>query len=120
MILVVEDDAAVRQVTVTMLRRNGYFVCEAADAREAIAIASAQDFDLLLTDLVMPERSGVELVEELARLPCTHQVLFMSGYSADVLGSAQDAERSVPVLRKPFSEHALLDQVQRALARRSP
>jgi hypothetical protein len=114
-ILVVEDQDAVRDVTVAMLRRNGYLVLEASGAQQALELASEKSFDLLLTDVVMPERSGRELAEDLGRSVPSLRVLFMSGYSHGVLGPNRALDPGLALIQKPFSAVALLRAVHEAL-----
>jgi len=124
-VLVVEDHGAVREVTVAMLRRHGYRVHHAADAAEALAISADTDFDLLLTDVVMPQTSGRELVKALRDRHRTCQVLFMSGYSGGAFGSERVLDATETLIHKPFKETELLQAVHDALhksgtSRRSP
>jgi two-component system cell cycle sensor histidine kinase/response regulator CckA len=119
-ILVVEDQAAVRQVTARLLTRNGYKVLEAPGAQEALALARSADLDLILTDVVMPHGSGPELVGALRTEGSTVAVLFMSGYSAGVVGPDDMAEGDPHLLQKPFNEADLVERVQQALARAGP
>jgi len=115
-VLVVEDQQPVREVIAAILRRNGYEVLEANGAREALKIAETSEFDLLLTDVVMPETSGTELATELQRRRPAQHVLFMSGYTAGLLGYQQAPARGTSLIRKPFNEATLLQAVQTALA----
>ncbi len=82
-LLVVEDEPAVLQLVVRMLRRNGYSVIAAPTGTQALALAAEHDFDMLLTDVVMPEISGLELAERIRQLRPAASILFMSGYSPD-------------------------------------
>ncbi len=113
-ILLVEDEPHVRRVARTALVRRGYDVEEAADALEALTrFETDADFDLLITDLVMPGMSGDELASRLhERLPDL-RVLFISGYSE--VGDEHDADR-FPFLQKPFKPEALVAAARRALA----
>ena len=119
-ILVVEDQAAVRSVIVSMLRRNGYRVLEAGSAKEALVIASSDEFDLLLTDVVMPGMSGRELAESLHDREPGHLVLYMSGYSAGVFGAQRALDRHETLIHKPFKERTLLEALHRLLGTRTP
>ncbi len=117
-ILLVEDDPAVRNITARILRRQGYLVIEASQPSEARAISQAtEQIDLLLTDLVMPEMSGIKLAAELAATRPGLKVLYMTGYAGATLEQAQNelldsAER---VIQKPFTSDILLDHVSAAL-----
>jgi PAS domain S-box-containing protein len=115
-ILVVEDQDAVRAVTVRILRRNGYVVLEAAGGPDAIAIAAQRDIDLLLTDVVMPKMGGRELAE---RLRVDHPglpVLYMSGYAQSMLGPKGTLDDGVLLVQKPFNEITLLRSAHQAIA----
>ena len=121
-ILLVEDDDTVRALTARMLRENGYVVLEAGDpaaAREC-ADAAAGQVDLLLTDIVMPGGNGRELAEALtARYPGL-AVMFMSGYTPDVVLRQGIEQETVTYLPKPFTEGALTAMVRQALNARTP
>ncbi|SDY90110.1 PAS domain S-box-containing protein [Micromonospora pattaloongensis] len=115
-ILVVEDEAALREATTRLLRRNGYEVVEAGNGIEALEAAANTRWDLLLTDVVMPHMSGRELAERLRLHRPDLRVLFMSGYSQEVLGPGKALDEGVTLLAKPFTEAALLAKVHAALA----
>jgi len=114
-ILVVEDQLPVRKVIVEMLSRNGYRVLEAGDATSALAVAATAQFDLLLTDVVMPGRSGRELAYALRDREPGHQVLYMSGYSGGVFGIQRALDSREALIHKPFNEADLLTAVHTAL-----
>ena len=110
-ILLVEDEAAIRRVTARLLARNGYEVLQASSGGEALELASAMPFDILLTDVVMPQMSGPELAERMRALRPDIRVLFMSGYSKGVLGASRGIDDAMALLDKPFSERTLLDKI---------
>ena len=116
-ILLVEDQRGVRQLASRILTRYGYKVLEAADATEAIEIAenSAQDLDLVISDVVMPTMGGPELVARLRALRPTTKVLYISGYTGDDLSRRIGQESSFAMLEKPFSASALLRAVRDVL-----
>jgi signal transduction histidine kinase len=118
-ILVVDDDAAVREVAARILRRLGYDVTEAEDARAALVmLASAEVLpDLLLSDVVMPGMNGRELSEKVRALYPGIRILFMSAYTADevILRGIQVAE--VDFLPKPFTLESLAGTVREVLGR---
>lgn len=120
-ILVVEDDAPVLEVTSRILRRGGYAVLQARTYDQALTLAASTAFDLLLTDSVMPQMSGQELVSRIDALRPGRPVLFMSGYRSDVAGQAGPRHRG-PLIKKPFDARTLLNAVSKALAneRRGP
>jgi PAS domain S-box-containing protein len=114
-VLVVEDHDAVRALTVRMLRRNGYEVTEARDPLDALGRAAERQFDLVLTDVVMPEMSGRAVADHIRSANPSQAVLFMSGYSDGVLGPSGVLDLGVALVQKPFTEAALLDAVSEAL-----
>jgi two-component system, cell cycle sensor histidine kinase and response regulator CckA len=119
-ILVVEDDAQVRTLIVSVLRQAGYWVLEAADAEDALA-QSAQlrrRLDLLLTDVVMPRASGRDLAERLAKRSSETKVLFVSGYAEESLGRHGVLEHGIALLKKPIMPGALLRRVREILDER--
>jgi PAS domain S-box-containing protein len=117
-ILVVEDDAQLRASVVEQLQRLGYAVSEAADGASAVALleAAAQPCDLLLTDVVMPGRvNGRALADEMARRWPTTKIVFMSGYSRDLITHDGRLDAGVRLLSKPFRMKDLAMAVRRAL-----
>ena len=114
-ILVVEDELAVLELTSRILRQEGYEVLEAGTFEDALAIAAARDFDLLLTDSVMPSMSGRVLAQQVLDLKPGRAVLFMSGYSAGVVVPQGVLDIGAILLQKPFDRRTLLTSVQAAL-----
>jgi CheY-like chemotaxis protein len=113
-VLLVEDEAIVREPVRRTLARHGYVVLPAENAEVALVILHEHSgpIDLLLTDVVMPGASGKELsVEVLAHRPGT-KVLFMSGYSQDVIAHQGVLEEGVSLIEKPFSADDLLRKVR--------
>jgi PAS domain S-box-containing protein len=103
-VLVVEDRALLRDLVRDALTASGYEVTAAAGGDEALALnATGHHFDLLLTDVVMPEMSGPELARALRATQPELHVLYMSGYTDDVLDPAELAEPAVGFVRKPFT-----------------
>ena len=113
-VLVVEDAPAVRRLAHTILSRRGYRVGVAQSPHEALEIASARAYDLVLTDVVMPGMDGPTLAAALRRLQPQLRVLFMSGYGADVIAD-RGIDHGVQLLDKPFTVSALLSSVREAL-----
>jgi two-component system, cell cycle sensor histidine kinase and response regulator CckA len=113
-VLVVEDDDDVRRTMAKVLSQNGYVVTEARNGREAIdrVRARAGAFDLVLTDLVMPEMGGWELARRIGFPWSDVSVLFVSGYAED-LAAVPTGDESV--LAKPFEVDQLLDKVRQIL-----
>jgi PAS domain S-box-containing protein len=116
-ILLVEDQEAVRNFTVAALRRNGYRVLEAFDGDRAIDVAErfSGEIHLLLTDVVMPGMNGKDLSERLKKLRPNLKVLFVSGYTADVIAHRGVLDRSVSLLYKPFGPDELAAKVRVSL-----
>jgi two-component system cell cycle sensor histidine kinase/response regulator CckA len=116
-ILVVEDENNLRKITAMLLQESGYRVVEAKDAGEAMKIVGASDpeIHLILTDVVMPGKGGVELVKE-ARVGHPHlPALFMSGYTSDVVALREALTHESSFLEKPFTKKALLTKVYASL-----
>jgi CheY-like chemotaxis protein len=114
-VLVVEDEPGVRALTDRILRSAGYEVRSAANGIEGLALAREERPDLVVTDVVMPGMSGSELAAALAGELPDVRVMFMSGYTDDVMMRHGVAERRVKLLEKPFTHEALLSAVREAL-----
>jgi CheY-like chemotaxis protein len=115
-ILVVDDEAAVREVLRTMLERNGYEVTEAEDGDAAIRAVDADDFDLVVTDLVMPSREGLETIRSIrSRHPALPIIAISAPANRDYLRAAENfgAQRT---FTKPFSLAAVSEAVRDLLA----
>jgi two-component system cell cycle sensor histidine kinase/response regulator CckA len=116
-ILLVEDENGVRELAKTVLESQGYAVLEAisADEAEKLVVQRGKKIDLLLTDVVMPAMSGRDLARRIsARSPQT-RVLFMSGYTDNVIAQGGVLEPGVSFLQKPFSPRALAAKVREVL-----
>ena len=120
-ILVVEDDQTLRSLTVHLLRDSGYRVMEANGVEEALRTMATSEagIDLLLTDVVMPEQSGLELVKLIEKEHRKTRVVFMSGYSGDMIKRYGFSIQSDSFLEKPFTKRSLLLKVYSALHRES-
>ena len=116
-IVVVEDNDAVREVTSKVLLRGGYAVLEAASPSQAIEIFHAFPYpiDLVLTDIVMPKMSGLELAGRLKSLRPEIALVFMSGYPHDETVRCLGLGGPVTVVAKPFRAERLLAAVREAL-----
>ncbi|MEY3700946.1 MAG: hypothetical protein RI891_238, partial [Gemmatimonadota bacterium] len=115
-ILVAEDEDGVRKLVCRLLKSLGYEVLEARRGEQALALSEAADrLDLLLTDIRMPDLTGIEVADRLRLQRPGLRVLFMSGYIDDPdLRSRLATERS-QVLDKPFTTAQLADKVRAAL-----
>jgi DNA-binding NtrC family response regulator len=118
-IMVVEDEELVRNLTVTVLKRRGYAVLEAGNARECLACLESHSgpVELLVTDVVMPGMNGRDLYDEVSNRFHGLKVLFMSGYAKDVVSNQGILEEGVSFLQKPFSVHTLVAKVREVLDR---
>jgi PAS domain S-box-containing protein len=116
-ILVVEDDETLRELTVKLLRDGGYRVIQSKDGEDALRIMATSEagIDLLLTDVIMPERSGPELVRELEKGHPNTRFVFMSGYSDDMVKRHGLLMQEDHFLEKPFTKRSLLVKVHSAL-----
>jgi signal transduction histidine kinase/CheY-like chemotaxis protein len=113
-ILVVDDEELVRSLTARLLRRQGYQVTEVESPQAALERlrTDCARFALLLTDVVMPEMSGVELAAHARELDPGLPVVFMSGYDPGLLGGIE----APSLLQKPFTPAQLSEAIERALA----
>jgi two-component system, cell cycle sensor histidine kinase and response regulator CckA len=116
-ILLVEDEEALRAVMKSYLQNKGYPVLDAADPGEAMEIAerSSQPPDLLITDVVLPQISGVKLAQRLGALYPNMKVLYVSGYTADAIVHHGARNADFVFLSKPFSLNTLGRKVRSAL-----
>jgi PAS domain S-box-containing protein len=117
-ILLVEDDAGVRQLTSSFLRHLGYQVTAAADPSEGLAALQVAErpFDLLLTDVVMPGMNGRQLAEQvLAKHPQT-KVLYMSGYTDDIIVRHGVLDGKVSFIGKPYTLEQLASKLREVLS----
>lgn len=115
-ILVADDEAPMREYIRRILESRGHTVVVVPDGADALARLARQSFDLLLTDISMPNMDGVELWLRVVRDWPAMPVLMMSGYAAQRSRVHDIAEPSQPILQKPFSMVDLNDAVEKALA----
>jgi signal transduction histidine kinase/ActR/RegA family two-component response regulator len=116
-ILLVEDDDQVREVVISILRLDGYQILEARGAEEAMNLSRLHpgEISLLLTDVVMPKMNGRELAKRLAAERPDMRVLFMSGYTQNVIIHHNVLDEGLVLLQKPFTPDALLQKVRAAI-----
>jgi two-component system, cell cycle sensor histidine kinase and response regulator CckA len=115
-VLVIEDDPLVREVTVRALRGSGYRVLVAAGGAEALDLVEQSDApQLVVTDVILPGQDGRAVVEELRRRHGGLRVLFVSGYTADVIEHHGVRADGIGFLSKPFTPASLLAGVRAAL-----
>jgi PAS domain S-box-containing protein len=120
-ILLVEDESAILRMTKMMLERMGYSVLPAATPAEAIDLAKtyADNIHLLMTDVVMPEMNGQDLAKHLTGLYPDIKLLFMSGYTANVIAHHGVLDEGVAFVQKPFSMKDLAEKVRGVLDKAS-
>jgi two-component system cell cycle sensor histidine kinase/response regulator CckA len=114
-ILVVDDEPALLEVTGRILRRSGYTTLQARTYEQALSLASSRDFQLLLTDSMMPGMTGDTLAELITEMKPGTPVLHMSGYTAGVLDPERIRDGELPFIQKPFTAPALLEKVRTVL-----
>lgn len=116
-ILLVEDDEIMRSLTRKLLQEHGYTVIEADDGKSALEWMESHPnpIDLLLTDVVMRRMSGPELAERLNGSHPTLKVVYMSGYTGELMANREVLKFGVTLLEKPFSRTALLNTIHTTL-----
>jgi two-component system, cell cycle sensor histidine kinase and response regulator CckA len=116
-ILLVEDDDMVRALAAHALRKKGYQVLEAANGGEALLICEQhpEKIHLLLTDVIMPHMSGRTLADKLSRMRVDMRILYMSGYTDNVIIPHGILESDISFLPKPFTPDELLQKVATTL-----
>jgi PAS domain S-box-containing protein len=116
-VLLAEDEEAVRKLALQVLQMNGYQVLEAANGGAALLICERQKepIHLLITDVIMPEMSGRELADRLAKLRPEMKVLFMSGYTDNAIVHQGVLDAGANFIQKPFPTDALARKVREVL-----
>ena len=119
MILVVEDEPAIRSAMKRALERHGYRVLVAADGEEALQTFRARqlEIDLVITDVIMPRMGGRDLYDAIRRLKSPVKVLFTSGYTARDLRESTYLDPAVPFLPKPWTITELFERVRGILSK---
>lgn len=115
-ILIVEDDGAVRKLVAAMLTSLGYAIAEASNSDEALERLTTPDVDLVLTDIMLSTGlKGHELAQEIRRRGILIRILYMSGYSENVLADDHSLTEGRQLLRKPFRKSELARAVRQTL-----
>lgn len=114
-ILLVEDDASLRELAASILSRYGYSVLQAELIEDLDRLGSRVNIDLLLTDIAMPGASGKQFAERCRRLWPGARVLFMSGYPESMLFHDCSLDPGSNFLQKPFAPTALAQKVREVL-----
>ncbi|HMA67010.1 MAG TPA: PAS domain S-box protein [Desulfosalsimonadaceae bacterium] len=119
-ILLVEDEQTVRELVVSILEAHGYRVFSAPNGREARSLLARQEqtVHLLLTDVILPDINGKELYEQIAEACPRIGVLFMSGYTEDIIAYHGILEPGVNFIQKPFSVADIAAKVREVLTKR--
>lgn len=115
-ILIVEDEIVIRKNLCAFLRKEGYEITEARDGAQAVELLNTVDFDLMITDFVMPNLDGPELVEYVNSLFPHIPIILLSGYFPSKAAKRDFAER-VEFLQKPIALADLLSVIKRLLNR---
>ena len=117
-ILLAEDELMVRALTVTILRGVGFLVLEASDGEEALRVANqlqGKKIDLLLSDIMMPRMSGIDLYQQFSSQYPGIPVVLMSGYTTESIPKSSGPDKHVSFLPKPFTPARLAEEVRAAL-----
>jgi two-component system cell cycle response regulator CpdR len=111
-ILLAEDDTSMREYLARALERVGYSVKAVGCGTEAMPLLESESFDLLLTDIVMPEMDGIELAQKAGVIDPSIRVMFITGFAAVALQSGRTAPEA-KMLSKPFHLKDLVAEVDR-------
>ncbi|HEX4923225.1 MAG TPA: response regulator, partial [Bdellovibrionales bacterium] len=118
-VLLCEDQPDLREVTASALRKHGMTVIEASDGREGLKAfgESQKSIELIITDVIMPNLGGPEMVKELGRRHPSRRplVLFLSGYADNRLAGYQALDEDVQFLEKPYTQSMLIEKIHAML-----
>ncbi len=117
-ILVIEDDNSFRNVLVQMLTRAGYDVKQAGDGNQAVEVCCAFEPDLVLTDIIMPDKEGLETIQELLGISPNMKIIAMSGggkFGPDSYLPLAQKLGAKATLQKPFMREELLNTIAEVL-----
>lgn len=117
-ILVIEDDASFRSVLVQMLTRAGYEVRQAGDGNQAVEVCSDFNPDLVLTDIIMPDKEGLETIQDLLTLNPNLKIIAMSGggkFGPDSYLPLAQKLGAKASLQKPFMREELISTIESVL-----
>lgn len=119
-ILVIDDEPQIRALTCTMLRLAGFQVLESGNGRDALALAEAQakPIALVITDVMLPEKNGVDSGADILRAYPGCKIIYISGYSVEALIRRGLLSEGAELLQKPFSKASLINKVRELLQSR--
>ncbi len=115
-IILAEDDEDLRRFLVSALEKAGHSVTSFGEGASAFEEIKQETFDLLLTDIVMPEMDGIELARRAAELDPALKIMFITGFAAVALNPDSKAPKEAKVLSKPFHLRDLVNEVNRLMA----
>lgn len=115
-IILAEDDDDLRRFLVNALEKAGHAVTSFGEGASAFEEIKQETFDLLLTDIVMPEMDGIELARRAAELDPALKIMFITGFAAVALNPDSKAPKEAKVLSKPFHLRDLVNEVNRLMA----
>jgi two-component system response regulator FlrC len=116
LVLVVEDDPALREMLVELLREDGLQVCAVGGAGDALRAVRETQFDLILSDIQMPEMDGFELLDAVREVRPEARVILMTSFGSSAFASRAERGGALAYLSKPFSREQLEAALQLALA----
>ena len=115
-ILLAEDDDSLRGFLTRALERAGYEVRACADGEEALEALPEAEWDLLLTDIVMPGADGIEVARQAAVVQPDLRIMFITGFAAVALAAKESAPQGAKVLSKPIHLREIVAEVERMMA----
>ncbi len=115
-ILLAEDDHDMRRFLAKALEKAGHEVTAYEDGLQAYEQVKQETFELLLTDIVMPEMDGIELARRAAELDPALRIMFITGFAAVALNPDNHAPKDAKILSKPFHLRELVQEVERMMA----
>jgi CheY-like chemotaxis protein len=119
LILVAEDEEAVRQMCVKLLKKQGFRVIEATNGEEALELfnANADRISLMIFDVMMPKMTGKMAYDQIRKINKTIPTIFCTGYSDEVLKAELNGQANVILLDKPYKTTKLLETIYKLLTR---
>jgi two-component system, cell cycle response regulator CpdR len=115
-ILLAEDDESLRRFLAAALAKAGHQVTDFGDGTAAFECLKGIQFDLLLTDIVMPGMDGIELAKRAAEMDSRLKIMFITGFAAVALHPSSQAPKQAKVLSKPFHLREIVQEVERMIA----